>query len=84
MVATIISINCRVFLILRFFSDLALNFGRWDLGGNGKVRYGDLPGYLGPETPSEELLQKFDANHDNLYSLKELAAAFGYNFGNDF
>lgn len=61
-------------------TELALNFGRWDLGGNGKVRYGDLPGYLGPEMPPVEQLQKFDANHDNVYSLQELAAAFGFNF----
>ena len=45
------------------------------------MNYDDLPGYLGPNTPDEDKLKKFDANNDGLYSLAELAAAFGYSMG---
>ena len=35
----------------------------------------------GHDTPSEDKLKKFDANNDNVYSLEELAAAFGFSMG---
>ena len=63
-------------------SDLELNFRRWDIMGNRKVLYGILPGYLGESNmPSEEVLEEYDTNGDGLYSLRELANAFGFNFG---
>ena len=50
--------------------------------GTGKVIYDILPGYLGDSnTPPQEELEKFDTNGDHMYSLRELANAFGFNFG---
>ena len=50
--------------------------------GNRKVLYDSLPGYLGESNmPPEEVLEKFDTNGDGMYSLRDLANAFGFNFG---
>lgn len=66
---------------IKNITQLELNFRRWDIMGNRKVLYDSLPGYLGESNmPSEEELEKFDTNGDGMYSLRDLANAFGFNF----
>ncbi|XP_072018986.1 EF-hand calcium-binding domain-containing protein 14-like isoform X2 [Amphiura filiformis] len=62
---------------VRNIVDLENKFSLWDKDSDGYVLYKDLPDFMGPYTPPEEALMKFDANKDGRYDLQELLDASG-------
>ncbi|KAL4235839.1 metal ion binding [Mactra antiquata] len=61
------------------FDDLQSKFRNWSMTNGGKeVDYRDLQGFLGPNTPDEDILKSYDTNHNGLYSLDEFAEALGF------
>lgn len=63
--------------LVNSYEDLETGVRRWDKDGDGLVNVQDLPDYM-PDPPSQQELEKFDFNHDGLYSIDELAVALGF------
>lgn len=63
--------------LVKTYQDLETGVRRWDKDGDGLVNVQDLPDYM-PDPPSQQELEKFDFNHDGLYSIDELAVALGF------
>ena len=42
------------------------------------MNYENLPEFMGPQTPSKELLLTYDANKDGRWTLEEMQKAFGF------
>ncbi|XP_022316314.2 uncharacterized protein LOC111120002 isoform X2 [Crassostrea virginica] len=59
------------------YEDLEIGVRRWDKDGDGFVNPQDLGDYM-PDPPTPQQLEKFDFNHDGLYSIDELAVALGF------
>ncbi|XP_061191843.1 uncharacterized protein LOC133200114 isoform X2 [Saccostrea echinata] len=63
--------------LVKTYDDLDLGVRRWDKNGDGLVDADDLKDYM-PDPPLPQQLEKFDFNHDGLYSIDELAVALGF------
>lgn len=66
-----------ILTIIKCQTDLEIGVRRWDKDGDGFVNPQDLGDYM-PDPPTPQQLEKFDFNHDGLYSIDELAVALGF------
>ncbi|XP_047421947.1 uncharacterized protein LOC124994178 [Sciurus carolinensis] len=62
---------------IKNLTDLQIFFYGADNNANGYLTYHEIESLLGEETPEQEQLELFDADHNQMYSYAELVRAFG-------
>ncbi|KAM4811096.1 uncharacterized protein LOC144257316 [Urocitellus parryii] len=62
---------------IKNLTDFQIFFYGADNNANGYLTYHEIKSLLGEETPEQEQLELFDADHNRMYSYAELIRAFG-------
>ncbi|KAH3695431.1 uncharacterized protein LOC127862291 isoform X1 [Dreissena polymorpha] len=57
--------------------DFDISFRRWDVQSSGQVDYKELENHLGSNVLAEAEMKKYDEDNNGLYSMQEMAKAFG-------